>query len=189
MPQHRSPPGQKILIYSFAYRYDPSLPSSGDGRRALPFDLQAECGGSRCFIAINGREFTGLRGYNIYFIGLDGRISQAQNFNYRGPGGEGPEMARFIDRVRGKKGFLLLIDQRHSGRALSQGAQKALHSIGLKGYPRDRRQSNHIALVDLGSKRVIAERSGPAPQRLIVGNYRTDAGFRVSSLRVTKDTD
>jgi hypothetical protein len=189
VPQHRRPPGQKILIYSFAYRYDPSLPSSGDGRRAVPFDLQAECGASRCFIAINGREFTGLRGHNIYWIGLNGRLSQAQNFNDVSPGGKGREMARFIERVKRKKGFLLLIDQRRSNRSLSQEAQKVLFSVGLKAYARNRRDLNSISLIDLGSKRVIAERSGPAPQRLTVGNYRTDAGFRVRSLRVAKDTD
>ncbi|MFZ2055091.1 MAG: hypothetical protein WAU81_12965 [Candidatus Aminicenantales bacterium] len=189
VPKHCSPPDQNLLVYSFAYRYEPFLPSNADGSHALPFDLRVECGGRRTFIGINGSKFTWSRGYNIYFISLDGRISQAQNFDYIGPGRQGPEMARFIQRVRNKKGFLILIDQRHSGRALTREAQGALHSLGLRGYARDRRQWNHIALVDLGSKRVIAEQSGPAPQRLMVGNYRTDAGFRVGSLRVTKDTD
>lgn len=189
VPKHCSPPDQDIFIYSFEYRHDTPLASNADGSHTLPFDLRVECGASNRFIGINGSDLPWLEGYKIFFIGTDGRISQAQNFDYRGPGSHGPAIARFIARAREKKGFLLLIDHHDSGRGLSQQGQAALHSIGLRGYARDRREWNHIALVDLGLKKVIAERSGPAPQRLLVGNYRTDAGFRVRSLRVKRDTD
>lgn len=187
VPPLPTPPDRGILAYAFAYRHDPPLASHASGRHTLPFELRVKCGGDNSFIGINGGEFVWLEGYNIFSIDPDGRVFQAQNFDYVRPGTQGPAMARFIKQMKGKKGFLLLVDQRDSGPGLSQPIQAALHSIGLRGYARDRRPWNHIALVDLGLKKVIAERAGPEPQRFLVGNYRTDAGFRVRSLQVKKD--
>lgn len=189
VPEYSSPPDRDLLIYSFAYRYAPSFSSNPKGGRALPFDLRAECGGGRGFVGINGGEFNLSRGINIYMIGGDGRISQVRRFESSKPGGQDSAMAGFIERVKRKKGFLLLIDGHPSGRAPSHGAQAALHSLGLRGYARDGRPWNHIALVDLGSRKVIAERSGRAPQTLVVGDFKAKAGFRIRSLRVTQDAD
>lgn len=189
VPEHAVPSDQNLLAYSFAYRYDPSLPSDVEDGLALPFGLLVESGGSRNFIGINGSELTWRDGYNIYHISPEGRILQALNFGYTGSGKKSFEMARFVEKAKKQKGFLLLFNQHLPGRTLAKSAQQALHSIGLRAYAKDRRQWNHIALVDLGSKRVIVERSGPAPQRLVLGNYRADAGFRVRALHVTKDTE
>jgi hypothetical protein len=189
VPEHIIPSERKLLAYSFSYRYEPSLASNLEGEHPLPFDLRVVCRRDSRFIGINGSEFSGSEDYNIYRINPEGHVSPVLTFDHAESSEQSSEMAQLIKTARNQKGFLLVIDRNHPGRQSTSEAKRVLRSMGLSEYPGDQRQENRIVLVDLESGRVIAERSGMGPQRLVVGNYRPKAGFRIRSLQMSRNSD
>jgi alginate O-acetyltransferase complex protein AlgJ len=189
VPALVNPPIGDLSEYTFAYRYEPPGRSNTGDKSAFPFDLRAICRDNGSFVGINGSELAWSKGYNIYLADTEGYVSQSLAFDYTKSDEKNAELTEFLNKARDRKGFLLLVNRHRTGRRLTLDAKRALRAIGLKGFPEDQRRWNHIALIDLGSKKVIAEQAGSAPQRLVVGRYKMDAGFEIRSLQIQRKSD
>ena len=183
------PPNKDVCAYTFVYRYEPMDQRDIGEKSALPFDLRAICRDNRSFVGINGSESAWSEGYNVFVIDPEGYVILNKAFDYTESEEKSAELVEFLKGIEDEQGFLLLFNRHRSDRGLTREAQRALRAIGLRRFPLDQRLWNHIALVDLGSKQVIAERAGSNPQRLVVGQYRTKAGFRIRSLQIKRSSD
>ncbi len=189
VPPHAGLPEKNFSEYSFFYRYEPFRGRRDKERNILPFDMRVICRETGSFTGINGSVLPFSKGYNVYLINPNGHFSQTQAFDYGGSELESARLAQHLRKLSSRKGFLLLACSHRPGRGLTPEAKRAFRALGLGEFPKNQQQWHHVALVDLGSKRVIAERSGADPQRLFLGSYRLDAGFRIHALRLVRDPD
>jgi len=86
--------------------------------------------------------------------------------------------------MKRKEGYMLLVSRYRAGRRLTGGAARQLSLLGIYGDLGKKTSWNHIALVDLGSKRVIAERFGPEMMSLEIGGFDFASGFKIKQIRV-----
>jgi alginate O-acetyltransferase complex protein AlgJ len=177
---------EAIARYRFDYRYALGPISNERGTTLLPFDLDVETQARHCFVGINGGIMPHSRGYNVYRINSEGVVTLSRAFDVYRDKRQSANFSAFLESMRNPKGYLLLVSWNSAGRRLRDDAIRAMESLGLAGFSKDRKLMNHIALFDLDRKRIISDKFGSKRQVLNVGSYNRQAGFRIRQIRIQK---
>jgi hypothetical protein len=179
-------PGRRTEV-TFRYHYTRREPVNLTGNKAIPFDLQVVSGGrdpNRFHVGINGGLYHGEKGINLYHIDRRGLAVTHWHFNTSYFTEASDQLIKTLEKLSETEGYLLIAVRFDAARSLTTAAQETLKEFRLNTKPLARPFTKYIALLDLESGRVLAQRHHARRVALEAGVFDTEAGFSISELNI-----